>query len=684
MFAVIRPLTMLLAGLLGIAAIADAGPSGRNHSNSPPALIDREVLFADAITQTRISPDGRFMSFAKPWKGVTNVWILPVGQPFEQAWPLTTKDRPVSDHFWSQDSDHLIIVVDQDGDENFKLLAVDPERRPESEADQGHARILAGEGTASARLIAVPNDNANHILIGLNERDPTRHDVYRLSLDSGQRELLIRNEHSIIGWLADQDGRLRLARRHSDDGGTEILSVADNQVSHPVYRCGPHETCRPLRILPDGRRVWMLSNRVEDRDLIGLELLDLESGEVRVFEHDPAREADLARVLFEPTSARPLATLYDSDQPRMYPQTDGFASELAWLRERLPEGQLDLVSQSADGRRALVVRSLDADPGTLLLLDRDQQTLDKVVELRPRIPLEAMASTQVVRYPTRDGLDITAYLTLPMGADPERLPLVALIHGGPWSRDRWGFQPEVQFLANRGYAVFQPNFRGSTGFGKAFLNAGDREWGDAMQNDITDGIERLVERGIVDPGRVCIMGASYGGYAALAGLAFTPDTYTCGISIVGVFDLVGLVEQLPALWQPYRQTFIRRLGDPERPADRARLKRQSPIHHVYAIDSPVLIAHGAHDPRVQRSQSDRMVAAMHQAGRQVEYLLAEDEGHGFRQRHNRLALYARIEHFLAEHLGGRFQPWQEHGLDEHLEAMTVVIDRLEQAARDSR
>ncbi len=674
-----------ISGFLALLLAVGLQTLSLSHAEEVSEIIDREVFFDDPqVFSARLSPDGQYVSFLRSWQGVSNVWILPVGQPFEKARALITKDRPVSDYFWSQDSDHLILIVDQDGDENFKLLAVDPQRRPETGTDPAKARVLAGDGTVSARLIAVPNDNANHILIGLNERDPTRHDVYRLSLDSGQRELLIRNEHSIIAWLADQDGRLRLARRHSEDGGTEVLLVVNNRVSDPVYHCEPHETCLPLRILPGGQRVWMLSNRGEDRDLIGLELLDLESGEVRIFEHDPAREADLARVLFEPTSARPMATIYDSDQPRLYPQTDAFAAELAWLRERLPDGQLELVSQSADGRRALVIRSRDVEPGTLYLLDRDERSLDRITDLRPRVPIEAMASTQVIRYPARDGLDITAYLTLPVGADPERLPLVALIHGGPWSRDRWGFQPEVQFLANRGYAVFQPNFRGSTGFGKAFLNAGDREWGDAMQNDITDGIEHLVEQGIVDPGRVCIMGASYGGYAALAGLAFTPDTYACGISIVGVFDLVGLIEQLPALWQPYRQTFIRRLGDPERPADRARLKRQSPIHHVYAIDSPVLIAHGAHDPRVQRSQSDRMVAAMHQAGREVEYLVAEDEGHGFRQRHNRLVLYARIEHFLADQLGGRSQPWQEHGLDEHLEAMMVVIDQPVRAEKVSR
>jgi len=321
--------------------------------------------------------------------------------------------------------------------------------------------------------------------------------------------------------------------------------------------------------------------------------------------------------------------------------------------------------------------SRDVDPATVYLYDRAAGKVEELYRVRPEIDPAHMAQMQPIRYTARDGLEIPGYLSLPNGVEPENLAVVALIHGGPWARDTWGFRSTVQFLTNRGYAVFQPNFRASTGFGKQFLNAGNEEWGDAMQDDITDGIQYLVDQGIADPDRVCIMGGSYGGYATLAGMVFTPDLYACGVNIVGVSNIITLLNSIPAYWGPIRQMLTLRVGDPETEEGRAMLERQSPINHVENIQSPLLIVHGANDPRVKQAEADQIVVAMREAGLPVEYILAPDEGHGFSQRNNRIAMYARIEEFLAEHLGGRYQSDMPTNIAERLAAITVDISTVE-------
>ncbi|HSH26828.1 MAG TPA: alpha/beta fold hydrolase, partial [Wenzhouxiangella sp.] len=282
-----------------------------------------------------------------------------------------------------------------------------------------------------------------------------------------------------------------------------------------------------------------------------------------------------------------------------------------------------------------------------------------------------------IRYQVRDGMEIPAYLTTPKGVERKNLALVALIHGGPWSRDTWGYDALAQFLANRGYAVLQPNFRGSTGYGKAFLNAGNNEWGDAMQHDITDGVKHLIEQGLVDPERVCIMGGSYGGYATLAGMTFTPDLYACGVDIVGPSNLITLLNSIPPYWGPIRKIFLQRMGDPGTEEGKARLERQSPLNHADKIAAPLLVIQGANDPRVKQAESDQIVVAMREAGLPVEYIVAPDEGHGFRGRENRLAMFARTEEFLAAHLGGRYQEGMDDEVGQRLNEITVDIESVE-------
>jgi dienelactone hydrolase len=334
-------------------------------------------------------------------------------------------------------------------------------------------------------------------------------------------------------------------------------------------------------------------------------------------------------------------------------------------------------SQTRDRRLALVSLSRDVDPGSIYLFDRQERSIELLYRSRPELPVEHMANMQPIRYTARDGLEIPAYLTLPNGVEPKNLGVVALIHGGPWARDTWGYRSQVQFLANRGYAVLQPNFRASTGFGKSFLNAGNNQWGDAMQDDISDGVKYLIEQGIADPDKVCIMGGSYGGYATLAGVTFTPELYTCGVNIVGVSNLISLINSIPAYWGPARTIFTQRMGDPDTEEGRAQLERQSPINHVDKIQRPLLVIHGANDPRVKQAEADQIVVAMRERDLDVEYIVAPDEGHGFRVRENRLAMFARTEAFLANHLGGRHQTDMPEDISERLAAITVDINTVE-------
>jgi len=673
--------TLLIAALwalfLATSAVADrAAPLA--YLDQLPPLLDRDLFFGDPeISAAQLSPDGRFVTFIRPYQGVRNIWIKGIDEDFDDARPLTADDKPVPGYFWSQDAAYVLYVQDRGGDENFHVWAVDPDGETEDDSGVPPARNLTDLDEVRALIIAVPRATPDRMLVGLNDRDPALHDVYALTISTGERELLIRNEQNIAGWSADLQGNVRFALRQNTEGGTEVIRVADGELGQAIFECSWEESCGPMRFHPDGDKVWFQSNKGDDVDLTGLYLMDMESGELTLFERDPEGEVDFGGAIFAPDTDELLATVYVGDRPRIYPHDDAFAADLEFLREQLPEGEISLPSQTTDRSLALVSLSRDIDPGTIYLFNRNERTIEELYRSRPELPVEHMAEMQPIRYKARDGLEIPAYLTLPSGVAPENLAVVALIHGGPWARDTWGYRSQVQFLANRGYAVLQPNFRASTGFGKTFLNAGNNEWGDAMQDDITDGVQYLVDQGIADPERVCIMGGSYGGYATLAGMTFTPDLYACGVNIVGVSNLISLINSIPAYWGPARMLFTLRMGDPDTDEGRAQLERQSPINHVDKIQRPLLVIHGANDPRVRQAEADQIVVAMREAELPVEYILAPDEGHGFRGRENRLAMFARTEQFLAEHLGGRHQESMDDEIAERLASITVDVAIVE-------
>ncbi len=648
--------------------------------NLPP-LVDREIFFGNPeISGGQLSPDGRWVSFVKPLDGIRNVWVKAIDEPFEAARPMTADStRPVQGYFWSQDSKVILFVQDQGGNENFHVYAVDPSAEPAAGAQVPPARDLTPLEGVRAAIYAVPENDPNHILAGLNDRDAAVHDVYRIDITTGERELVLQNDENVAAWVADLDGNLRLGVRQTDDGGWEILRV-DGDALTPIYTCGAEETCFPDRFHKDGQHVYLQTNKGEG-DLVRLELMDAETGATELVEKDPEGEVDFGGTIFSNQTEELIGTYYTGDRTRYYPKTEEFARDLEQVKAALPEGDYGFRSMTEDGGMMLVSVDSDVDPSSTYIYDRESGEAELFYRVRPEVPTEHMATMKPVHYTARDGIEIPAYLTIPQGVEPENLAVVVYPHGGPWARDVWGFDGTAQFLANRGYAVLQPNFRGSTGYGKEFLNLGNEQWGTGtMQHDITDGVRWLIDEGIANPERVAIMGGSYGGYATLAGLTFTPDLYAAGVDIVGPSNIVTLLNSIPPYWKPLQKIFAVRVGDLSDPADVERMQTQSPLNSASAITAPLLVIQGANDPRVKKAESDQIVVALREKGQEVEYLVAANEGHGFANEDNNLAMFAKIEEFLATHLGGRYQEGMPPEIEETLAGLTIDVGTVELAS----
>jgi dipeptidyl aminopeptidase/acylaminoacyl peptidase len=666
---------------LPAANAATAAPAAPKVNLTPPAglppLIERELFFDDPeISGGQISPDGKLISFRKPYKGVNNIWVKRLEEPFDAARPVTADaKRPVNQYSWSEDGKRILYVQDKGGDENFRVYAVDPTAKPEEATGVPPARDLTPYPGVRAQILDLPESTPGTMLVGLNDRDPQLHDVYRLEIASGKRTLLYKNEQNIAGWNFDLRGRLRLAARQTADGGTEILRV-DGKKLTSVYSCSAEETCGPVRFHKDGRRVYMISNK-GDADLTRLVLFDPATSKEEEVESDPDKQVDFANARFSDATEELVATYYEGDRLRTYPRDPKFKRDYDLVRQAFPQGDLRFLSSTQDDRLQLVSVNSDVDPGAVYLYERKTGKVELLYRPRPKLPTQHLAHMKPVRYPARDGVSVPAFLTIPKGAEPKNLPVVLLPHGGPWARDSWGFNSLAQFLANRGYAVLQPNFRGSVGYGKKFLNLGNEQWGTGtMQHDLSDGVKWLIDQGIADPKRVAISGGSYGGYATLAGVAFTPDLYAAGVDIVGPSSIVTLLKSIPPYWAPIRKIFSVRVGDLDDAADVKRMEAQSPLHAAANIKAPLLVIQGANDPRVKQPESDQIVIALRENKRPVEYLVAPDEGHGFAGKENRLAMFAAMERFLARHVGGRYQEAMAKPIADRLTAITVDVSKV--------
>jgi dipeptidyl aminopeptidase/acylaminoacyl peptidase len=648
------------------------------HAKLPP-IIDREIIFGDPeYAGAEISPDAKYIAFLKVYKGQLNVWVKKRDEPFDAAHPVTADTtRPIRGFFWSRDSKYILFAQDKAGDENFRVYAVDPGAAVDAATGAPAARDLTPYEKVQAQIIAVPKRTPGAILIGLNDRDPQVHDVYRLDLKTGKRTLVRKNSENVAGWTADLDGNLRLASRVDKEGNTETLRVEKDKLV-PIMSCSVEETCFPYRFHKDGKRVYFVTNH-GDHDLTRLVLIDPKNGKETLVEEDPEHQVDFGGAGFSAATDDLVMTSYEADRERVYPKEAKFAKDYEVVRKALPEGDVGFGAASSDDRWHIVAVTSDVEPGATYLYDRTTGKVDLLYRPYPKLPADALAPMKPVRYPARDGIEITAYLTVPKGVEAKGLPAVVLPHGGPWYRDYWGYDPIAQFLANRGYVVLQPEFRASTGFGKKFLNLGNGQWGTGtMQHDITDGAKWLAAQGIADAQQIAIMGGSYGGYATLAGLAFTPDVYAAGVDICGPSSILTLLASLPPYWKPIQKIFQHRVGDPEQ--DAARLKEQSPLFSATKISRPLLVVQGANDPRVKKAEADQMVVALRDLGRDVEYLLAPDEGHGFAGRENRLAMMVAVERFLADHLPGRKQDSVSDEIAKKLASITVDPKTVKLAA----
>jgi len=666
--------TWLWAALAVGVSLATSGPAVAQPAPNTgmPPLIDRELFFGDPeIAGGQISPDGKYVSFLKPFNGTRNVWVKKIDEPFESARPITADTkRPISGYFWSRDSKFILFVQDQGGDENYNVYAVNPADPPAAGSQVPPARNLTEAKGARALIVAVPRSTPSLLYVALNDRDKAWFDLYTVDIGTGARQLVRKNEDRLTGFLLDTKDQFRLATRSAENGDTEILR-ADADGFKKIYSCHVFETCAPVRFHKDGKRVYLLSNKGEGNDLIGLRLLDVATGAEEVVETDPLKRVDLQNAYFSDLTDELVATIYTDEKTRIYFKDKAFEADYNILQKQFPTRQITPQSSTADEQVWLFATNSDTEPGETYVFDRHTKKADLLYRLREKLPRESLAPMTAVKYPSSDGLEIPAYLTLPKVADAKNLPAVIVPHGGPWARDDWGYDSIAQFLANRGYAVLQPNFRGSTGYGKKFLDAGNRQWGDKMQDDITWGVKYLVSKGIANPKRVGILGGSYGGYATLAALTFTPDTYAAGVSIVGPSNLLTLLESIPPYWEPIRKLFHERMGDPNTPEGKAQLERQSPLTHAAKIATPLLVIQGANDPRVKKAESDQIVVALRDRGFAVEYLVAPDEGHGFARPVNSMAMFAASEKFLAKHLGGRFQESMTPEVETRLKEITV-------------
>lgn len=620
-----------------------------------PPLIDRDAFFGEIqISGAQLSPDGQYVSFLKPYKGERNVWVKKASEPFSAAKPVTAETkRPVVAYFWSRDSKYVLYAEDQAGDENYNVFAVDPAGAPDATRGAPPVRNLTTAVGARAIIYALPKNEPDVMYIGLNDRDKAWHDLYKITISTGQRTLVRRNTDRVAAWIFDHQGKLRMAERTDDAGNTEILrSDADKLV--PIYTCSVLESCGVHAFDQNDRELYISTNK-GDTDLVRLEMLDPATGHTTLVESDPLKRVDLAYPMFSERTNKLIGTAYEDDRVRRYWRDPVYEAEQKFLRAHLPGLEFDGVSTTADESKVLIAAHSDVEPSEVYLFDKKAKTLTLQYRVREELPREALCHEHVVHYPSSDGLEIPAYLTLPKGIAPKDLPVIVFPHGGPWARDSWGYSTMAQFLANRGYAVLSPNFRGSTGYGKKFLNAGNGEWGRKMQDDITWGVKYLVAKGIADPKRIGIAGGSYGGYATLAGVAFTPDLYAAAVDIVGPSNLVTLLGSIPPYWEAARKVMYTRMADPNSPDGKKLLEAESPLFSADKIRTPLLVVQGANDPRVNKREADQIVIALRDRGMQVQYLVAPDEGHGFARPVNNLAMTIAMEKFFAEHLNGRAQ-----------------------------
>jgi len=611
--------------------------------SNQPEIIPRTVLLGNPEKmRARISPDGEMLAYVAPVDDVLNVWVRTIGEDDDHAVTSDTH-RGIVQYFWSQDNTEIFYIQDTDGDENWRIYAVD--------IGTGDTRDLTPYEGVQVRIVDYSKHHPGTMLIAMNQQDPRLHDVYSLDLASGELSMIARNPGNIVGWISDFDLKVRGAVAMTPDGGSELLVRADEDASwEAVVSWGTEDnmTSGPLSFTKDGDAMYIIDSR--DANAGQLYLLDLETGAKEHVAGDD--QYDIEDVMFNPDTWEIEGIAYLRERIEwtyMDPEVEADFTAIATL----DEGDCGVYGRDHADDTWIVAFSKDDGPIVYYIYDRETDTGEFLFKHRTDLDNYTLASMEPISFEARDGLTIHGYITYPPGLGRTNLPMVLNVHGGPWARDSWGYNPEAQWMANRGYVCLQVNFRGSTGYGKEFINAGNKEWGAAMHDDLIDAVNWAIDEGIADPERVAIYGASYGGYAALVGATFTPDVFCCAVPMMGPSNLITFIETIPPYWAPMIEMMYLRVGNPN--TERDMLIERSPLFKVDQITIPMLVAQGANDPRVVQAESDQVVAAMEENGIEVEYIVFPDEGHGFARPENRLRFYEAAEEFLARHLGGRVE-----------------------------
>ena len=600
----------------------------------------REVPLKDFFknpekTGYQISPDGNYFSFLAPWESRLNIFVQKIGD--NDAVRITSaKERDITSYFW-KGNNKIMYLQDKAGDENFKLYSVNK--------DGSDLKLLTPEDKVRAGIVDDLEDIDDYMLISTNERNPQAFDVYRLNVNTGEKKMIAENPGNIMGWITDHDGKLRVAT--ASDGVNSVVLYRDTEEEpfKEVLVTNFRDELNPLFFTFDNKFMYASSNLGRDKSAIvkfdianGKELeLMYENPDVDVSGLSYSRKRKVLTTISYVKEKREMKFL-DSETEKRYDR----------LKKELGDYEVVITGLNKNEDKFLVRTYSDRSLGSYYFYDAASDKLSKIVEVSPWLNENELAVQKPVTYKSRDGLTIHGYLTLPVGVEPKNLPVVMNIHGGPWARDNWGFNPEVQFLANRGFAVLQVNYRGSTGYGKKFWEASFREWGKKMQDDVSDGVKWLISEGIANPKKVGIYGGSYGGYATLAGLAFSPELYACGVDYVGVSNLFTFMKTIPPYWEPFRKMMYEMVGNPE--VDSALFVSASPVFHADKIVAPLFVAQRKMDPRVNIAESDQMVEAMKKRGVEVEYMVKDNEGHGFLNEENRFDFYGAMETFLKKHL----------------------------------
>src|SRR3989338_3513815 len=608
-----------------------------------PSLIPREVLFGNPLKASpKISPDGKKIAYLSPVDNVLNVWVKTVDQEDDTV-VTADKERGIRTYFWAEDNRHIFYLQDKGGNENWRLYAVD--------LTQNTIKDLTPFENVQVRTLAKDKHLPNTLIIEMNKNNPKLHDVYELTLPEGGLKLLAKNPGNISSWVIDTQLKVRGALVSVAQGGFDLLVRANHDSKWEKIISWDSQdalTSEPISFSKDGSFLYLKDSRnVNAGRLMRLSLKDRA---MHVISEDP--QYDVEQIMVHPDTYTIQAVSYSKARHEWIVLDNNIKKDFEFL-SNLDHGDFFIVSRDHADTTWLIAFIKDNGAIPYYAYDRKKGTAKFLFHHKPDLNNYTLSKMEPISFESRDGLTIHGYITYPPRTQKKRLPMVLNVHGGPWGRDTWGYHPEAQWLANRGYISLQVNFRGSTGYGKAFTNAGDKEWGGKMHLDLVDAVQWAINRGIADPTKICIYGGSYGGYAALVGATFTPDLFTCAIDLVGPSSLITFMNSIPPYWSNYLEMLHKRVGNPNTESDF--LKSRSPLFHVEKIKIPMLIAQGANDPRVKQAESEQIVEAMKQKGIDHIYMLFPDEGHGFAKPQNRLKFYAATEKFLSKYLGGRIE-----------------------------